>query len=121
MTINAAYINRREAAWAKAGILFNAKPFRWAVFITCLKLQKYRCAVCGRHLAFEPAQADHDHRDREFRGCLCRRCNHRVIGGVERHGKYRNEQVTAFAIAYLHDPPADRFRLQLMRANGELK
>lgn len=40
------------------------------------------CAICGKtpeaegqHLA-----VDHDHKSLEVRGCLCRYCNHRVVG-----------------------------------------
>ena len=48
-----------------------------------LRLQDYRCAICGRKFTkSNPACVDHNHKTKEVRGILCRKCN-TAIGFLE--------------------------------------
>ena len=41
-----------------------------------LRSQDYRCAICGKKFTKKnPACVDHNHRTKEVRGILCRKCN----------------------------------------------
>jgi hypothetical protein len=66
-----------------------------------LALQDGKCAICRkRQLIKEPA-GDHSHVTGAFRGFLCQRCNHDLLGAA-----FDSERVVAAALVYLIAPPA---------------
>lgn len=63
--------------------------------------QQGTCAICGATPRSQRLAVDHDHRSGLVRGLLCKRCNHKVLGGAG-----DNADILRRAAAYLDDPPA---------------
>lgn len=64
------------------------------------KLQNGRCAICRNRPVSKRLATDHDHRTGEFRGLLCKTCNHDLLGAA-----HESVRILQAAIDYLNHPP----------------
>lgn len=59
------------------------------------------CAICAGRPRTQRLAVDHDHRTGMVRGLLCKRCNHKMLGGSG-----DNPDLLRRAAVYLDNPPA---------------
>lgn len=108
------YWSKREQRWEKQGIRFDGKPLTAAVFFKMLELQGGCCAISGINQTWVSLVPDHDHKTNEIRGILSMDINHHALSCYERTHHYRSPLHEAALKAYLDNPPAKRFRAQLI-------
>ena len=109
-----AYWRKRQMIWQRVGMKFCGKPLTLSVFMKLLELQGYACAISGVDSAWVGLVPDHDHANGELRGILSRDVNHHALAVYERYHRYRSPNHEAALQAYLDNPPALRWREELL-------
>jgi hypothetical protein len=73
---------RKKAIWKHQGI-----DFTWEQYLSLLRKQDYKCAICGKHRSEQKWDfaVDHNHVTKKIRGLLCMKCNSILINAVENH------------------------------------
>lgn len=87
---------------------YGLLPGEYAKLLTA---QNGSCAICGRGGKVAHLAVDHDHalegRD-SVRGLLCKNCNFYLLGRMAGDSEERLIMILTNAIAYLHEPPAQK-------------
>lgn len=95
------YCTPCESLYNFEGRLVSVYGITLGQYDRLMEAQEGSCAICGARPRSQRLAVDHDHRSGMVRGLLCKRCNHKMLGGSG-----DNPDILRRAAAYLDAPPA---------------